>query len=250
MSLVTQCPACKTRFRVSARELAACDGQVRCGRCGAVFDGRATLEPEARHSGAPPAGVREPGASAAATLAAPPPPPAAAAERAPARAGRRSGRWWSAASLLALAVLAGQLVHFYRAEIAARYPALRPQLERACELLGCTVGLPQRPALIAIEASDLRAPDPARPSLIRLTATLRNHAAHALAYPALDLVLTDARDHTLARRILLPADYLAPGRDPAAGIGARAEVTVTLDLDTGGLDAAGYRLELLPAPQP
>jgi hypothetical protein len=110
------------------------------------------------------------------------------------------------------------------------------------------VPLPQRPRLINIEASDLQSVDQTRPGVIQLTATLRNHADYDLAYPALDLVLTNTKEHTLARRIFLPREYLDKARDVNAGFPANAEVTVRLDLDTGELGAAGFRLDLLPAP--
>jgi hypothetical protein len=80
-----------------------------------------------------------------------------------------------------------------------------------------------------------------------LTATLRNYAGHDLGYPALDLVLTDSKEHTLARRIFLPEEYLVRGTDIASGIPANAEITVRLDLDTSDLNPAGFRLDLLPA---
>lgn len=41
--LVTQCPNCDTRFRVSESQLQVAQGQVRCGACLTVFDGTATL---------------------------------------------------------------------------------------------------------------------------------------------------------------------------------------------------------------
>ena len=88
----------------------------------------------------------------------------------------------------------------------------------------------------------------ARPGVIQLTATLRSHAQYDVAYPALDLVLTNAQEHTLARRIFAPREYLTKARDPALGIPPNAEVTLQLDLDTGDLGASGFRLDLLPAP--
>ena len=117
-----------------------------------------------------------------------------------------------------------------------------------CEWLRCTVALPQRPRQISIEASDMQATDPASPGLIALTATLRNHATTELGYPALDVVLTNTKEHTVARRIFLPSDYLGAGKDPRAGIAPNAEVTVRLDLETGDLGAAGFRLDLIAAP--
>jgi hypothetical protein len=92
--------------------------------------------------------------------------------------------------------------------------------------------------------------DSNRPSLIQVTATLRNYASYDLAYPALDLVLTNANEHALARRVFVPEEYLDPSRDPKAGMPPRGELTIALDLDTGDLNAAGFRLDLVAAPEP
>jgi len=155
--------------------------------------------------------------------------------------------WQAAAGIVLALVLAGQAIFFYRGEIAARHPQARQWLNAACTHAGCTVSLPRVTKALLIEASDLQLLDPSRPERIQLTATLRNHAGHDVAYPALDLVLTNANDHTLARRIFLPAEYLG-GRDLRAGIAANAELTVRLALETGNLGAAGFRLAVLPAP--
>lgn len=153
-----------------------------------------------------------------------------------------------AASVLLGLILIAQAVYFYRGEIAARHPLARHWLNEACAEVGCLVQLPQRPKSVLIEASDLQVVDPARPGRIQLTATLRNHAGHDVAYPALDLVLTNVNDHTLVRRIFLPAEYLGAQRDPRAGIAANAELTVRLAMEIGNLGAAGFRLAVLPAP--
>lgn len=273
MSLVTKCANCGTTFRVTSQQLQAHNGRVRCGSCMAVFDGLKGLVP------VPDSAPGEPSPEAAAGNAAafelePVGPAAAVAEQpAPAPAhesreygpapeqlsldealfsqpARRGAGWWAAGASLIALVLAGQAVHFYRSELSAQFPGVKPYLVQLCGPLNCKVPPPQRPRQISIEASDLQVNDPARPGLIQLTATLRNHAGHDLGYPALDLVLTNTREHTLARRIFLPKDYLAPGRDADAGIPASAEVTLSLDLDTGDLNPAGFRLDLLPAPTP
>ncbi|MEK6594867.1 MAG: DUF3426 domain-containing protein [Pseudomonadota bacterium] len=169
------------------------------------------------------------------------------AEPAPAVSQRK--RWmWGAGSVLLLFTIAAQAVYFYRTELVSNYPGFKPALTQMCDALGCSVPLPQRHHLIKVEASDLQMVDLARPGVIQLTVTLRNPAAYDLAYPALDLVLTNTQDHTLARRIFLPTEYLGPGRDARAGIPANDEITVSLDLDTGDLGASGFRLYLLPAP--
>ena len=92
---------------------------------------------------------------------------------------------------------------------------------------------PQRPDLVKIEASDVHMLEAARPALIQVTATLRSYAGYDLAYPALDLVLTNANEHALARRIFVPEEYLDATRDPAAGFPPRGPAA--------GADLAGAR---------
>jgi hypothetical protein len=92
--------------------------------------------------------------------------------------------------------------------------------------------------------------DPDKPGHVQLTATLRSYANFDLAYPALDLVLTNANEHALSRRIFMPDEYLDRTRDPTRGMPPRAEITLALDLDTTNLNAAGFRLDLLAAPAP
>jgi len=55
--LITQCPACGTHFRVAPEQLQIHQGQVRCGRCMAVFDALKALAelPEASCSRCSPA---------------------------------------------------------------------------------------------------------------------------------------------------------------------------------------------------
>jgi predicted Zn finger-like uncharacterized protein len=273
--MITRCPACGTHFRVTPEQLQAHQGQVRCGRCSTVFDGLVALaalpEPApAATGGSEVDGFKLEPVEPAITAAAPRAPAPRAAETEfgekvygpapeqlsldeelftdPSQA--RRDRLWAVGAALLVFVLAGQAAYYYRAELAVQYPGLKPYLVKLCDALQCSVLPPQRPRQIAIEASDLQATDPARPGLIQLTATLRNHAGHDLGYPALDLVLTNTREHTLARRVFLPKEYLELGKDVTAGMPANAEITIRLDLDTGDLGPAGFRLDLLPAPPP
>jgi hypothetical protein len=170
---------------------------------------------------------------------------AAAPETAFERTPPRRGAMIAACVLLA-AIFLGQLTYVLRGELAARYPAMKTALTTACRAIGCIVSLPQRPELVKIEASDVNMLEERRPALVQLTATLRSYADYDVAYPALDLVLTNATEHALARRIFVPEEYLGRARDPQAGMPSRAEITVALDLDTGDLNAAGFRVDLLP----
>ncbi|HHC71450.1 MAG TPA: DUF3426 domain-containing protein [Thiotrichales bacterium] len=45
-AMLTRCPSCKTIFRIEESHLEVAGGQVRCGRCQAVFDARWSLVPD------------------------------------------------------------------------------------------------------------------------------------------------------------------------------------------------------------
>lgn len=50
MSLITQCPACATMFKVVPDQLRISDGWVRCGQCDEVFDANANMYEDAEHA--------------------------------------------------------------------------------------------------------------------------------------------------------------------------------------------------------
>lgn len=138
------------------------------------------------------------------------------------------------AALLILA-LAAQILHHFRTDIVLRLPSLAA----AYEALGIDLPLPRNPALVSIETSDLQS-DTAR-GLFVLQATLKNRAAHAQAWPALELSLTDTNDAVVARRVMYAAEYLPPGTT-ADAFQPNGDVAVRLWIEAKGLGASGYRL--------
>lgn len=252
MNLTTRCPNCGTAFRVQPAQLSARGGKVRCGKCSHVFDGVAALVAESQQEART---ETEPSPQLALFSAPRKSPPGGAGEAANQDAPlaqfldearppkRRLAPAFGAA--LALIALAAQAVHHFRTEIAMRIPEARPYLAEACVTLNCDLKLPRRPKLMAIESSDLQA-DGRRDNVIVLNAVLRNQAQFAQEYPALELTLTDERDEALARRVLLPSDYLAgvSTAQIAQGMGAGADAPLRVYFDTGGLRAIGYRMYL------
>lgn len=158
---------------------------------------------------------------------------------APSRHARIVG--WALAGVLVVA-LPVQAVVFLRDDIALHLPALRPALAFACQPFGCRLPLPTLTDRLVIEASELQALDPSRPHRVVLIATLRNAAAVAQAYPMVELTLTDARDQISGRKVFSPEEYLPAGTSLEAGLSAEADLDIRLNLDTGTVDANGYRL--------
>jgi Protein of unknown function (DUF3426) len=223
---------------VLPEQLAARNGQVRCGKCDTVFDGVAGLLKDSRAPAraeppAQPEGIEQ--------AAAEPPLPEFLAERPP----PRRGPWRILAALAASALLA-QAALYYRAEIAAGLPMTRDALEDACRVLGCEMRLPRQVKLLSIDSYDVR-PDPRREGVIVLSAVIRNRAPFAQEYPALQLTLTDETNRDLVSRSILPQEYLEAGRARelmARGIDAGGEAALTLHLDAGRTRATGYELVL------
>lgn len=153
-------------------------------------------------------------------------------------------RWpWAIAAFVLLLVLLAQAAYFFRVDLAARLPGLKPALAGYCKLLGCSVPLPQKPDLMSIESSDLEA-DPTHVNQITLNALLRNRAPYAQAFPNLELTLNDTQDKPLARRIFKPKDYLPPLENEQTGLLPNRELSVKLYLNTADLRPIGYRLVL------
>lgn len=150
---------------------------------------------------------------------------------------------WIAGSALLTFVLLLQSAYFFRVELAARMPGLKPALVALCQPLGCEVPLPRDTELMGIESSDLEA-DPAHESLITLHALLRNRASYAQAFPDLELTLNDMDDKPLARRVFRPSDYLPPVEKEQNGLLPNRELVVKLRLDVTDLKPTGYRLVL------
>jgi predicted Zn finger-like uncharacterized protein len=264
--MVTRCPRCGTAFRVAPAQLAVRDGHVRCGQCTTVFDARTTLVAEAESvppemhgpaSVAPaPAAARtaeidrvEAAVSQPFGASLPPEPEVSLAEAdsdfefgpGVRRRARLRTALWAVASLAAAIALLAQVAYTYRSELAVRVPGVRPWIEAACARLGCTVPLPRHVDLISIESSELQA-ERSVPGVLTLSAVLRNRATFGQALPALELTLTDALDRPVARRVLLPRDYLGGRAEREPVFAPNAEHALKLHIEAAGLDARGYRL--------
>jgi predicted Zn finger-like uncharacterized protein len=284
----TRCPGCKTIFRVTPAQLAMRGGQVRCGHCRTVFDGVAALlslapqrrpereEPEfdeaalgpptvtlrSEHALEPPPGADderyghdEPSVESA--PAETKPPRAEDAEAAYAarfswqerRARRRIPGWVYATSIpLLVLALAGQALSHFRDAIAAQWPITKPALIRLCVVAGCQVRPLQEINGLSIEASDLQA-DPAHRGLLILSATIRNRAPYPLAYPYLELTLSDVQKQTqqdvvVVRRAFSPQEYVSGAADLESGLRGNSELNIKLFIDASATTQAGYQVYL------
>src|SRR5207247_7177630 len=121
-------------------------------------------------------------------------------------------------------LLAGQALFHFRDAIAAHWPTTKPALIRLCATAGCDVQPLQEINGLSIEASDLQA-DPAHKGLLILSATIRNRMPYKLAYPYLELTLSDIQKQTqqdiiVVRRAFAPKAYVSGAADLDNGLPA------------------------------
>lgn len=142
------------------------------------------------------------------------------------------------AGLVLLLALGLQIAVQERDAMAARSPAARALMEGLCAALKCRLQAPQHIAAVVIDSSSFLK-DREDAAAYRLQLSLKNNSVHAVAMPALELTLTDARDQPVLRRVLLRADLGAPAELAA---GATWSGTLAMRLTQGAEQVAGYRL--------
>lgn len=153
---------------------------------------------------------------------------------------------WTVGFVIAVLVLLGQALWWWRTPIATYMPASRPLLESACGLMGCTVGYVRDPERLTIESSSVQpvvVPGQGPGNRLALTALVRNRSAYPQPWPALELSLTDFSDTVVIRRVLQPSEYLAPNIAGQA-FAAQSEQNITVEFTTEGVPVSGYRIAL------
>jgi predicted Zn finger-like uncharacterized protein len=153
-------------------------------------------------------------------------------------------RWpWVLGALLLLLILLAQAAYHYRSVITLLFPESKPYAVALCATLGCELPLPRRIEQMSIDASDLQA-DTTNPSVMVLSATLKNRAIFNQQHPLLELTLTDAQDQPVVRRVLAPQDYLGKAVNTQAGFAANTEIAIKVFIEGSQVKATGYRLYL------
>jgi len=235
----TLCPQCSSVHRLGAAELAARSGEVRCARCGKVFnaldrlyddypDGRRTAHGRVEGAEPPEVGRK--------------PAPDFPAEPDEAPVSPRATRWPWIAALTVLALATAVNVAWTLRDVVPRDGALARTLH-ALSVPGFEPPAPFRdPTRIHLVTRDIH-DHPSRAGVLVLSATFVNLADRAQPYPELAVTLKDADDRPIAARVFAPTDYLVQAPGPEALLPPDQQVPVLLEFADPGERATGFELD-------
>ncbi|HJW82127.1 MAG TPA: DUF3426 domain-containing protein [Acidiferrobacterales bacterium] len=263
--MYTRCPQCQTVFRITAAQLKARDGMVRCGRCQHVFGADQHLMPrpakgtvkaaspaarkratskkvavETNHAAVPAESIAPPFPAETPEYDVAPPP---LVRRRPVRT---RTVYWAAGCVLLILLLAGQTLIFYGHDFARQTPALRPMIETLCAPLPCRKLPPIDMRHMDLVETQV-APHPRYDKALRIKATLVNRADTVQPYPLLEVSLMDSQGQLVARRAYQPREYLSKPEAIQQGLPPQVAVSVQLDITSPGAQASGYEVLLLPS---
>ncbi|CAM2875174.1 Protein of uncharacterised function (DUF3426) [Janthinobacterium lividum] len=144
-------------------------------------------------------------------------------------------------SVVLLLLLFLQVMTTFRNPLAAQFPQWKPTLVALCKLSGCQVDLPAQIEALAIEQGELQTLKEQTFSYVSL---LRNQSRSVQAWPSIELILNDANDKPVLRRVIAPRDYLPATIDVSTGFAPRSEQTIKLYFALDQLTASGYHIAI------
>ncbi|KAB8063505.1 DUF3426 domain-containing protein [Janthinobacterium violaceinigrum] len=144
-------------------------------------------------------------------------------------------------SVALLLLLFLQVMTTFRNPLAAQFPQWKPTLVALCKLSGCQVDLPAQIEALSIEQGELQTLKEQTFSYVSL---LRNQSRSAQAWPSIELILNDANDKPVLRRVIAPRDYLPATIDVSTGFAPRSEQTIKLYFALDQLTASGYHIAI------
>ncbi len=257
--MYTRCTECETLFRVTREQLNAARGQVRCGRCGNVFDALSSLHEEIAFPidsqrekpddadlvfdveevdvGAAPLRREDDDDEDIEAQWSEPPAPFLLVDTTPRK------RWpWILIALIATLALAAQIVHMNRAALVENSD-FGPYITKTYDAFGIPLGIAARYNLdaFALLHHELTT-HPRRDGALHLSGVLSNDATFAQPWPVLELRLEDRFGDVVAARRLRPDEYLRNPPSLNERMPAHARRAIEVELVDPGHDAVGFSI--------
>ncbi len=135
--------------------------------------------------------------------------------------------------------LVAQWVYFERDRLAAQQPGLKPFLQAFCGVANCEVQPFKRIEALSVDSVGFHQ---LGQDTYRLSFVVKNASTLPLAFPAVELALTDSQDHPVYRRVLSSNDLGAASTEILAGAEWAGVAVLRVSPGAAGQSVRGYRL--------
>ncbi|GGX21730.1 hypothetical protein GCM10011282_29910 [Undibacterium macrobrachii] len=160
---------------------------------------------------------------------------------------RRYGKWQTIALFFSCLVLVFAILlqggYFFRTQIAAQWPATKPHLLRACQMIGCQIKLPAERRMLELVGSELLILNEEL-RINTLAFQIQNKSSTIQEWPALELTLKDRRGKTVLQKVFQASEYLNTKSDLPKGIAALSESNHKLYFELNIAKASNYQVEI------
>lgn len=137
---------------------------------------------------------------------------------------------------------------YYMRDDLARYPELRPWIQKLCDIAQCDLPLQQNIDLIKLTNRDITSHPRVKGALL-INAIIVNTATFSQPFPAMQITLSDINGTVIAKRRFQPVEYLDADMNLRRGMPPNSPVQIGLEIADPGKDAVNFEFNFFhPAP--
>ncbi len=252
-TMQTECPHCHSIFRITEAQLDQAEGQVRCGHCLAILDGRDNI-----HEHHDIEMIADDKDDAEIDLLSPvipdenpehvlpdviPPELRAETRNKKKQYGFLGSLFWSLAILLMIVMGMVQYAYYDRAFL-VQFSELRPWLEKLCVYAKCELPDPRDPARIELSSKNIFS-HPNHENALMVSGTMVNQAEFEQDFPQVELRFENIRGQSIAGRRFKPEEYLGIPKDTLSKMQPGNPVSFNIELIDPGKDVVSYEFNFL-----
>lgn len=146
--------------------------------------------------------------------------------------------FWNTGVAVLLMIFILQYSYSMRDDL-ARYPELRPLVQKLCEVAQCDVPMQQNVDLIKLTHRDITIHPRVKGALL-INAVFVNNAKFTQPFPLMQITLSDINGRVIAKRRFQPVEYLDADVNIRRGMTSTNPVQIVLEIADPGKDAVNF----------
>ncbi len=146
--------------------------------------------------------------------------------------------FWSTGVAVLLMIFILQYSYSMRDDL-ARYPELRPWVQKLCDVAQCDVPMQQNVDLIKLTHRDITIHPRVKGALL-INAVFVNNANFTQSFPLMQITLSDINGRIIAKRRFQPVEYLDADVNIRRGMAPKNPVQIVLEIADPGKDAVNF----------